>query len=100
VRATVEVQNTGSVAGEEVVQLYVGYEGSRVDRPVRELKAFRRVVLAPGEIKNVSLEFPASELAFWDVTANEFVVEPIDYVVECGASSRDLPLQAKFSVRP
>lgn len=98
VRATVDVENTGSVAGEEVVQLYLGYEGSRVDRPVRELKAFRRVTLVPGETKSVSLEFPATDLAFWDATATEFVVEPIDYVAECGASSRDLPLQARFSV--
>ena len=98
VRATVDVENTGPVGGEQVVQLYVGYDGSRVDRPVRELKAFRRIALAPGETKTVSLAFPATDLAFWDATANEFVVEPIDYVVECGASSRDLPLQARVSV--
>ena len=98
VRATVDVENTGRVAGEEVVQLYVGYEGSQVDRPVRELKAFQRVALAAGQTKTVPLEFPATDLAFFDVAANEFVVEPIDYLVECGASSRDLPLQARFSV--
>ena len=80
------------------MQLYVGYEGSSVDRSVRELKAFQRVSLAPGETKTVSLSFPATDLAYWDETANDFVVEPIDYVVECGASSRDLPLQARFSV--
>ena len=98
VRASVDVQNTGTVSGDEVVQLYVGYDGSRVDRPVRELKAFQRVALAPGQTKTVSLAFAAADLAFWDVTANAFVVEPINYVVECGASSRDLPLQATFSV--
>ncbi len=98
VRASVDVQNTGTIAGDEVVQLYVGYEGSRVDRPVRDLKAFQRVTLAPGETKTVALTFPATDLAFWDVTANAFVVEPIDYVVETGSSSRDLPLQARFSV--
>ena len=84
VRASVDVKNTGTVGGDEVVQLYVGYDGSRVDRPVRELKAFQRVTLAPGETKTVSLAFPATDLAFWDVAANAFVVEPIDYVVECG----------------
>ncbi len=98
VRASVDVQNTGTVKGDEVLQLYVGYDGSRVDRPVRELKAFQRVSLAPGETKTVSLAFPASDLAFWDVTTSAFVVESIDYVVECGASSRDLPLHARFSV--
>lgn len=98
VRASVEVQNTGSVAGDEVVQLYVGSEGSRVDRPVRELKAFQRIALAPGETKTVTLAFPAVDLAYWDVAANTFVIEPIDYVVEAGPSSRDLPLRARLSV--
>jgi beta-glucosidase len=98
VRASVEVQNTGSVASDEVVQLYVGSEGSRVDRPVRELKAFQRIALAPGETKTVTLAFPAVDLAYWDVAANTFVIEPIDYVVEAGPSSRDLPLRARLSV--
>jgi len=65
---------------------------------VRELKAFQRVALAAGETKRVSLAFPATDLAFWDATANAFVVEPIDDTVECVASSRDLLLQARFSV--
>jgi len=98
VRASVDVQNTGLIAGDEVVQLYVGYKGSRVDRPVRELKAFQRVSLAPGETKTVSLAFAAADLAFWDVTTNTFVVEPISYVVQVGSSSRDLPLQTTFAV--
>lgn len=98
VRASVDVQNTGTVSGDEVVQLYVSYDGSHVDRPVRELKAFQRVALAPGEKKTVSLAFPVNDLAFWDVSTNAFVVESIDYVVECGSSSRDLPLHTTFSV--
>jgi beta-glucosidase len=98
VQASVDVQNTGTVRGDEVAQLYVSYERSRVDRPVRELKAFQRVSLAAGETKTVSLAFPATDLAFWDSGTNAFVVEPIDYAVECGSSSRDLPLQARFSI--
>lgn len=98
VRASVDVENTGGVSGDEVVQLYIGYRNSSVDRPVRELKAFQRVSLGSGEIKTVALAFPAANLAYWDVTANAFIVEPIDYIVEVGSSSRDLPLQARFSV--
>jgi beta-glucosidase len=98
VRASVDVKNTGTVGGDEVVQLYVGYEGSRVDRPVRDLKAFQRVTLAPGETKTVALTVPATDLAFWDVAANAFVVEPISYVVGVGSSSRDLPVTAKVAV--
>jgi len=74
------------------------YEGWRVDRPVRELKAFQRITLARGETKTASLAFPASDLAYWEVTANSFVIEPIDYGVQCGSSSRELPLQARFSL--
>jgi beta-glucosidase len=98
VRASVEVKNTGAVSGDEVVQLYVGYEGSRVDRAVRDLKAFQRVTLAPGQTKTVALTVPATDLAFWDVAANAFVVEPISYVLEAGTSSRDLPVQARVAV--
>lgn len=50
-KVSVDATNTGSVAGEEVVQLYVGYEGSRVERPVKELKGFWKVSLAPGQTK-------------------------------------------------
>ncbi len=98
VRAVVDVKNTGAVAGDEVVQLYVGYEGSHVDRPVRDLKAFQRVALAAGETKTVTLSVPAGDLAFWDVAADAFVVEPISYLVAVGSSSRDLPLTAKVSI--
>ncbi|HVO23214.1 MAG TPA: glycoside hydrolase family 3 C-terminal domain-containing protein [Candidatus Margulisiibacteriota bacterium] len=97
-RANVDVKNTGAVSGEEVVQLYVGYEGSRVDRAVRDLKAFQRVTLAPGQTKTVALAVPAADLGFWDVGANTFVVEPISYVIEVGSSSRDLPLDASVSI--
>jgi beta-glucosidase len=95
---TADVGNTGAVAGDEVVQLYVSAQGSAVDRPVRELKAFARVHLAPGETRTVLFEVPASDLAFWDVGAGAFVVEPIGYTVHVGTSSRDLPLSGSFAV--
>jgi beta-glucosidase len=95
---TADVTNTGSVAGDEVVQLYVSAQGSAVDRPVRELKAFARVHLAPGETKTVPFEVPAADLAYWDVGTSAFVVEPIGYTVAVGSSSRDLPLSGSFAV--
>ena len=61
----VTVQNTGKIAGEEIVEVYIGYPNSKAPkRPVKELKAFTRVALAPGESKDVQL----SDMAYWDVT--------------------------------
>lgn len=98
--AHVEVANTGARPGDEVVQLYVGCERSRVERAVRELRAFRRVHLAPGESAVVTLELPIAELAFWDEAASRWVVEATSYRVWAGSSSRDLPLEAGFTVAP
>ncbi|HEY3445458.1 MAG TPA: glycoside hydrolase family 3 N-terminal domain-containing protein [Myxococcales bacterium] len=96
--ATVEVANTGLVAGAQVVQLYVSAKASKVERAVRELKAFARVELAAGEKKTATLEVDAADLAYWDLAAGRFVVEPGDYEVAVGSSSRDLPLTASFRV--
>ncbi len=100
VRVTAEVTNTGPVAGDEVAQLYVGYTGSRVARAVRDLKAFARIHLEPGETRTVPFEVRAPDLAYWDAGAGAFVVEPIAYTVEVGPSSRDLPLAGAFAVSP
>jgi beta-glucosidase len=99
-RVAVDVTNTGAVAGEEIVQLYVSYVGSSVDRPVRDLKDFARVPLGPGETKTVELSVAAEDLAFYDVVGGAWVVEPIDYVAHVGRSARDLPLSAAFAVGP
>jgi beta-glucosidase len=93
-----DLTNTGTVAGEEVAQLYVGTEGSRVDRPVRDLRGFAKVHLAPGQTKRVSIPLRARDLAFWDTEAGDWVVEPITYVAQVGPSSRDLPLEDRFAV--
>jgi beta-glucosidase len=68
-------------------------------RPPRDLKAFQRVHLDPGETKTVSLDVKAQDLAYWDVTTSAWALEPITYEVDVGGSSRDLPLSATFSVQ-
>jgi beta-glucosidase len=83
-----------------VAQLYVGYDGSRVERAPRDLKAFGRVHLEPGETKTVPFEVRAADVAFWDSAGGAFVVEPIAYDVTVGSSSRDLPLAGSFAVAP
>jgi beta-glucosidase len=99
VRVRVDVGNQGSRAGDEVVQLYVSYGGSAVDRPERELRAFRRVALAPREVKTVNFEIRVQDLAYYDVARSAWAVEAIDYGLHAGTSSRDLPLSASFRVR-
>ena len=98
-KASVDVTNTSSVAGEEVVQLYVGYEGSRVERPVKELKGFSKVALEPGQTKRVDFLVTAKQLAYYDEQQGKWIVEPLTYSVYAGPSSRteDL-LSVKFRI--
>jgi beta-glucosidase len=100
VEASVDVTNTGSREGKETVELYVSYEGSQVERAVRDLEGFSKVDLQPGETKTVTIDVPVRQLAYWDVTTNGWVVEPIHYTVAVGGSSRDLPLSTGFDVTP
>jgi beta-glucosidase len=86
----VPVTNTGDRAGSEVVQVYVQDVASTLQRPVRELKAFRKVALAPGETVEVVLDLDRRAFAYWHPQASDWVVEGGEFVVEVGASSRDL----------
>jgi len=96
-RVSVDVTNTGSRAGDEVVQLYTHQRRSRVEQPLRELQAFDRVHLAPGQTRTVRLEVPVSQLATWDVTRERWVVESSTHDVLVGAASDDV--RARSSVR-
>ncbi|WP_324013648.1 beta-glucosidase family protein [Microbacterium sp. JZ37] len=84
----VTVSNTGARDGAEVVQVYVGDPEASVDRPVRELRAFRKVRLAAGESTRVRLELDERAFAFWGETG--WTVEPGAFTVEVGTSSRDI----------
>lgn len=99
--AHVEITNSGAVAGEEIAQLYIGYSGSEVERPRRELKGFTRVKLEPGETREAAFELPARRLAYYDEGRAAWVVESIVYKVYVGPSSRvaDL-LEAEFVILP
>jgi len=91
-QALVDVTNTGKREGTEVVQLYIRDLVSSVTRPVKELKAFRKVSLRPGETTTVALDITPDSLAFFDVNM-KYVVEPGDFDVMVGTSSRDADLQ-------
>jgi beta-glucosidase len=85
-RVTVDVRNGGRVAGEEVVQLYVRDDVASVTRPVRELRGFQRVRLAPGESRTVTFALQAHDLAFYDA-GMRWVVEPGTFTLWAGGSS-------------
>jgi beta-glucosidase len=99
-QASVEVTNTGPLAGDEIVQWYVGCEGSQVDRPVKELKGLARVLLAPGETRTVSFHLRGEHLATYDAGRGQWTVEPGGCRLWAGGSSRpgDL-LAAPFRVK-
>lgn len=91
-RLLVEVSNTGKRAGTEVVQLYIRDLVSSATRPVKELKAFQKVQLEPGQRTTLTLDITPDQLAFYDVNMN-YVVEPGDFEIMVGNSSRDSDLQ-------
>lgn len=94
----VTVTNTGERDGREIVQVYTSLPGSAVQRAPRELKGFASVELAAGASQEVVIPLRRSDLAYWDVRAERWVVEGGDYVVEAGASSRDLRTAATVAV--
>jgi beta-glucosidase len=98
--ATVAVTNEGAVRAIETVQLYVSARDSRVERAPADLRAFARVDLGPGETRDVVLTLRADDLAFYDAGASAFVLEPIDYDVHVGASSRDFRASSMITVSP
>jgi beta-glucosidase len=98
VRFRVDVTNTGSVAGAEVVQLYVSYPDSAVMRSERELKGFAKVALGPNETQTVEIAMPVNDLAYYDVSGGVWTLEGLEHEIHAGTSSRDLPLSTTLSV--
>ena len=95
---SVDVTNTGSAAGAEVVQLYATYPGSAVERSERDLKGFVKVMLEPGESQTVEISLPVNELAYYDVAESAWALEGLEHAVHVGTSSRDLPLSTTLTV--
>ncbi|MCC8018699.1 MAG: glycoside hydrolase family 3 C-terminal domain-containing protein [Rikenellaceae bacterium] len=98
VTASVTVTNTGTMAGEEIVQMYLTQEYASVTRPVKELKGFRRIALSPGESRRVEFTVTPDDMALLDADML-YTIEPGDFIVSIGPSSRDRDLQqARFTV--
>jgi beta-glucosidase len=97
-QVSVDVENQGAVAGDEVVQLYIHQRAGSASRPARELKGFERIALAPAEKKTVHFSLGKEELKFWSPQARTWVVEPEQFDVWVGGDSR-APLHAEFRVQ-
>lgn len=95
----ITVKNTGDMAGKEVVQLYVGDDKASVIRPQKELKAFAKVSLNPGEEKVVTLNITPDDLKFFDEDKHEWILEPGTFHAYIGASSRDIKSAVPFTVK-
>jgi beta-glucosidase len=99
VNVSVDVTNTGSRAGDEVVQLYVRHMGSKVARPPQELAGFERVTVPANETKTVQIALPASRLAYWDTKLHAFRVESEPVTLMIGDSSANIALNATVQVQ-
>ena len=95
----VDVTNTGSIEGSDVVQLYITDVKSSVDRPAKELKAFQKVTLKPGETKSVTLKTDKRALSFWDEASENWKAEPGDFIAQAGDASDRLTCKAKFTLK-
>lgn len=92
IQVNVDVQNTGLIDGEEVVQLYISNIGSSLWMPKKELKGFERIKLAAGEKKTVTFNLTSEEFYYWNETSKSYDVNPGDYIIRVGGSSANLPL--------
>jgi beta-glucosidase len=96
-KVSAEVENTGAVEGDEVVQLYIHQTSGLQARPVRELKGFQRVTLAPGAKKTVTFTLGRDELKYWNTAARKWVVDPVAFDLWVGGDSQ-ATLKSKFNV--
>ncbi|MBN2156450.1 MAG: glycoside hydrolase family 3 C-terminal domain-containing protein [Candidatus Lokiarchaeota archaeon] len=93
---SVDVKNTGSRAGSEVVQVYISDDHASIERPPIELQDFVKIHVNPGETKTVSVELDQSAFEFYSEKDHEFIIEPGSFTLWVGTSSRDLPLKSKI----
>ena len=98
INVSFDLTNSGEVDGNEVAQVYVGFENSKIDRSVKELKGFERVAVAPGKTKRVTIPVKVEDLAYYNANKKAWEVESITYSVYIGASSRDIRLKGEFAV--
>jgi len=95
---SIDLKNSGNTKGAEVVQLYVSQKNPKVDRPIKELKAFKKVYLNPGETQKVILKFDKNSLSYYDESSRSWKLDKDDYEILIGSSSRDIKLKSIISL--
>jgi beta-glucosidase len=101
VNVSVDVSNTGTRAGDEVVQLYVAYpQSTTLPRPRQQLRGFKRVTLAPGQKQTVTFPLAGSALTYWDTTAQAFALQQGTVQLQVGSTSKDIRLMGNLNVTP
>jgi len=101
VNVSVDVTNTGTRAGDEVVQLYVAYpQSTTLPRPRQQLRGFKRVTLMPGQKQTVTFPLAGSALTYWDTTAKAFALEQGTVQIQVGSTSKDIRLMGNLNVTP
>jgi len=98
ITASADITNTGRRAGEEVAELYIHDAHPQIDKPVRELKGFTKVTLAPGETKTIEFNIKPRDLAYFDVPGHQWKADAGEYEIEVGASSRDIRQKAPLQL--
>jgi beta-glucosidase len=98
ITVSIDITNTGSRPGDEVVQLYVRHIGSKVDRPDKELKGFQRITLKANETRTVTIPVKAESLAFWDIKLKKFVVEKDKIQILIGSSSANIKADQMITI--
>ncbi len=99
IKINVPVTNIGDRKGKETVQLYIGDDKASVMRPVKELKGFEKIALAPGETKNVTFTITPDDLKYYDETLKEWKAEPGKFTVYIGSSSTDIRCKIPFTLK-
>ncbi|MRX39435.1 glycosyl hydrolase [Flavobacterium sp. LC2016-23] len=99
ITVSVEVKNTGKVDGKEVVQVYASKTDSKITRAAQELKGFQKTAVKAGSSNTVTIKVPVKELAYYDVTAKKWTVEPGKYILKVGNSSRDIKKEITVTIK-
>jgi beta-glucosidase len=98
INVTFDIKNTGSREGAEVPQIYVGFENSKIDRPIKELKGFTKINLLPNESKNITIPIRIKDLEYFDTTKNTWALEDIQYNIYVASSYKNIRLKGTLNL--
>jgi len=93
-----EIQNSGKIKGDEVVQVYVHSNNGSIKVPINQLKRFQRITLDPEESKILTFKIPVSELSFYDIKTNDLKTKSGEWEIQIGSSSKDIRLKKTFTI--